>query len=195
MIMTKEEFWKWFDANKLSLENFIAGKIQDDDIYEDLSERLKQYSEYLIPELTINEDNKFVLVISCDGIKQGIPFAEAITENIREFENWVVLKYRQPGPMEFIPVNGLNLKRSSILLEWRKTASQKYFLTFYIKGFSPHNKNYEIGTLLHLDHTIGEYNAMTRVEGVEIKKLDLVYSEKGLYTLDDLKTELDNNFN
>ncbi|HSZ84385.1 MAG TPA: hypothetical protein VK787_00050 [Puia sp.] len=64
--MTKEDFWNWFDTNKVSLENFISEKNQDYDIYETLSEKLKQYCEFLIPELTINEENKFVLVISCD---------------------------------------------------------------------------------------------------------------------------------
>lgn len=191
--MTKEDFWNWFDTNKYSLENFLSEKTRDYTIYEDLSEKLSRYSQYLIPELTINTDKRFVLVISCDGIKQGIPFAETLTENLKEFDNWVIVKYRQPSPMEFIPVNGLKLKRSSIFLEWRKTSSQKYFLTFYVKGFSSYNRNYEMCTLLHMDHTIGEYNAMTRVDGIEIKKLGLFQSKKGLSTLDDFKIELDNN--
>ncbi|MEI9807993.1 MAG: hypothetical protein WDO16_09025 [Bacteroidota bacterium] len=192
--MTKEDFWSWFNKNKASLEKFISEKNQSYDIYEALSEKLSQYSEYLIPELTINEDNKFVLVISCDGVKSGIPFVEALTDNIHNFSNWIILKYRQPGPMELIPVNDLTLNRNSIFVEWRKTPSEKYFLTFYVKGFSVHNNNYEIGTLLHMDHTIGEYNAMTRIEGVEIKKLSLFQSKKGLSSLDDLKMELDKNF-
>ncbi|HSZ84384.1 MAG TPA: hypothetical protein VK787_00045 [Puia sp.] len=128
-------------------------------------------------------------------MKQGIPFAEAPTENLRKFDNWLILKFRQPGSMEFIPVNGLNLERSSIFLKWEKTLSQKYFIAFYVKGFSSNNKNYETGTLLHMDHTIGEYNAMTRVEGVEIKKLGLFQSKNNLKTLEDLKIEMENHLN
>jgi len=45
-----------------------------------------------------------------------------------------------------------------------------------------------------MDHTIGELNAMTRIEGVEIKKLGLFQSKKELKTLDELKIELDENF-
>jgi hypothetical protein len=192
--MTKDDFWNWFDNNKTSLESLISEKTQDYKIYEELSDRLIQYNEFLIPEITINEEDKFVLVISCDGIRQGIPFVEAITENLRKFDNWVILKFRQPAPMELIPLNDLNLKRTSILLEWEKTPSKKYFITFYIKGFSSHNKNYKMATLLHMDHTIGEYNAMTQIEGVEMKSLGLFQSKKGLSTLDDLKRELDSNF-
>ena len=64
--MTKESFWEWFDNNKNSIENFISSEHTDYSIYETLSDKLKQYSEFLIPELTMTEDNKFVLVISCD---------------------------------------------------------------------------------------------------------------------------------
>jgi len=191
--MTKEDFWNWFDNNKTALENLISEKTQDYTVYETLSEKLAQYNEFLIPEITINEENKFVLIISCDGMKEGIPFAEALTENSKKFDNWVVVKFRQPAPMELIPLNGLILKRSSIFLEWEKTNSQKYFIRFYVKGYSLSNKNYGLATLLHMDHTIGEYNAMTQIEGVEIKKLGLFQSKKGLKTLDDLKLELENN--
>jgi hypothetical protein len=190
--MTKEDFWNWFDQNKQLLEKMITDRSQDYTIYEELSAQLSQYSKHLIPELTMTTDNKFVLVISCDGMKEGTPFAELLTENIKEFDNWVVVKYRQPDPMESIPINGITLKLGSIFLTWKKTSSQKYFLTFYLKGFSLYNKNYEIATLLHMDHTIGEYNAMTRIEGVEIKKMGLFQSKKGLCTLADFKKELDN---
>jgi hypothetical protein len=192
--MTKEDFWNWFDNNKTLLETFISKEPRDYAIYEALSDNLKHYSEFLIPELTMTEDNKFVFVISCDGIKQGIPFAERLTENLKSFDNWEIQTYRQPGPMEVIPVNGLDLKRSNILLEWRKTSSGKYYITFFVKGFSSNDPNYEIGTLLHMDHTIGEYNSMTKIEGVTIKKLGLLQSKKDLKTLDELKIDLDKNF-
>jgi hypothetical protein len=191
--MTKESFWEWFENNKNSIENFILSEHANYSIYDILSDKLKQYSEFLVPELTMTEDNNFVLVISCDGIK-GIPFANKLVKNMKPIENWTVTVFRQPGPMECIPVNGLNLYRSNIFLQWQKSSSQKYFLTFYVKGFSSHDPNYEIATLLHMDHTIGEFNAMTRIEGVEIKKLGLFQSKNELKTLDELKSELDGNF-
>lgn len=188
--MTKENFWEWFDKNKAALEIFISSEQRDFTVYETLSENLKQYSEFLIPELTKTENNEFVLIISCDGIKEGIPYAEKLTENLKKFENWEIQTFRQPGGMEMIPVNGLNLKRNDIYLEWKKTSSGNYHLTFFVRGLSPHDSNYELGTLLHMDHTIGEYNAMTKIEGVAIKKLGFFQSKKDLKTLDDLKVEL-----
>ncbi len=192
--MTKEDFWNWFDNHRSALEDLISEKTKDYEVYENLSEQLLKYNEFLIPEITRNELNEFVLVISCDGMKQGIPFVEKLTEDLKTFDNWVILKFRQQGPMEVIPVNGLILKRRNIFLQWQKMPSQKYYLTFYVKGFSFSNPAYEIGTLLHLDHTIGEYNAMTRIEGAEMKKLGWFQSKKELRTLDELLVELENEF-
>jgi hypothetical protein len=44
------------------------------------------------------------------------------------------------------------------------------------------------------DHTIGEYNSMTRIEKVEIKKLQPFKSKKGFITFDDFRMELENDF-
>jgi hypothetical protein len=41
-----------------------------------------------------------------------------------------------------------------------------------------------------LDHTIGEYDAMTKVEGVKFERLGLFQSKQGLKTLDDLKADI-----
>src|SRR5437868_9380152 len=164
--MIAEEFWNWFDENKSLLEDLISGANSDYEIYETLSDKLEKYSEFLIPELTKNEKNNFVLVISCDGNRNGIEFANSLTQNLRKFENWDIVKFRQPGPMEFIPLYNVNFSRSNIFLKWEKS-SNKYYITFFVKNYFSSNPDYEISTLLHMDHTIGEYNSMAKIYGAE----------------------------
>ena len=190
MQTTKEEFWNWFDENKTSLEVFISEGQRSYEIYEQLSDKLNGYSEFLIPELTMDKEDRFILVISCDGMKQGIPDVEALTENVRIFDNWVIVKYRQPSPMKRIPFGGVSLKRKNIYLTWSETVSNKYQIVFFVRGYNEQNQHYEGATILHMDHSIGEYNAMTRIEGVTIKKLGLWQSKKDLKTLDDLAVAL-----
>jgi len=190
MQTTKEEFWNWFDKNKTSLEVFISEGQRSYEIYEQLSDKLNGYSEFLIPELTMDKEDRFILVVSCDGVKQGIPFAEALTEGVKDFENWKIVKYRQPSPMKRIPFGGIRLKRKDIYLTWNEPVAGKYHIIFFVKGHNEQNQHYEGATLLHMDHTIGEYNAMTRIEGVTIKRLGLWQSKKGLKTLDDLAVAL-----
>jgi len=191
--MTKEEFWTWFKANKTGIQEFILKEPRNYDIYEELTNTLKEYNELLIPELTMSVNDKFILVISCDGIRDGIPSVQSLTEGIEPIENWEIQKFRQPGPMEFIPVNGHRVKRSSIYIKWKQTTSQKYDITLVINSVPTGGNTDEIAAFLHLDHTIGEYNSMTRIEGIEVKRLGFFQSKKGLKTLDEFKIELDNN--
>lgn len=189
--MTKEEFWYWFDQNKKALEQFMLSNSRDYEIYNAFSAKLNEYNEYLIPELTMTKEKRFVLIISCDGMKEGIPFAEALTDNPGQYENWDIVTYRQPAPMELIPIGGIILKRKNIFLQWEQHPSGNYSLNFYVKGYSYADTNYCSAVILHMDHTIGEYNAMTRIEGIEIKRLGLFQSKRGLKTLDDLREELE----
>jgi hypothetical protein len=53
------------------------------------------------------------------------------------------------------------------------------------------NQTQQSGAILHLDHTIGEYNAMTKIQNVKFKSLWPFQSKDGLKTLDDLKVEMD----
>lgn len=116
--MSKDDFWLWFGQNKNALEDFLSQGTNDYTIYESLSEKLKQFNEFLIPELTLDNEGHFILIISCDGMKQGIPFVEKLTQGIQRYSNWVIVKYRQAGPMKVIPLDGLNLKRKDIYLTW-----------------------------------------------------------------------------
>lgn len=192
--MTKEDFWKWFEGNRGAIEHFILERTTDYSIYEMLSEKLNQYSEFLIPELTQTESNQLVFVISCDGDREGIPFVEELANNAKISGNWLVVKYRQPGPMELIPFNGLNLKRREIFLTWDQSSSKKHEITFYVRGYTPQDSRYQAATILHLDHTIGEYNAMTRIAKISFRRIGIFQSTKNLKTLDDLKAELDERF-
>jgi hypothetical protein len=192
--MTKEVFWNWFDEHKNLLELLVREEYDDYDLYEELSAQLQEYNEFLIPEITINENNDFVLIISCDGNAKGIPFVNELTQDIKKFERWEIVKFRQPGAMEFIPLNGKDFKRRNIFLKWDKLASGKYYINFFIKQYSQSNPDYEISTLLHMDHTIGEYNSMTKIEGIKMNKLGFFQSKKGLKDLDDLYLEIQKNF-
>jgi len=192
--MTEEDFWTWFETNKTTIENLFDGKNEDHEIYKTPSENLNHYSEFLIPEITKKENNQLVLVISCDGVKKGIPFVESLTNNIRQFDNWRVQKYRNPDPVDLIPINGLSIKRNKIFITWNELPLKKYHVIFHTKVYSLKDIRYKAGTVLHLQNTIGELNSMTRIESVEFKNLPIFQSTKSLKTLDDLKIEIDKNF-
>ena len=66
--LTKEEkFWKYFDQNKKSLEEFINSDLSDYTAYNKLTDEIHKYSDLIFPEVTQNSDDKFVLIITPDG--------------------------------------------------------------------------------------------------------------------------------
>jgi len=148
------------------------------------------FNEHLVPEITGGKKNGYTLIINCDGFRQGIPAVEGLTEGVSEYGHWKIVKYRQPGAMEFIPINGHKVRRKYILLTWDKTSAGNFDLTFHLR-WPQNSQSYRTGAILHLDHTIGEYAAMIRIEGVKFKNLGLFQAKKGLKTLDDLKAEID----
>jgi len=188
--MTKQEFWQYFEEHMSALEQFISSNVHDYTIYNEISDKLRQYDEHLIPEITMDGQGRFVLVLSCDGDREGMPALEHLAENLKDYPNWKIVKYRQPGPMKFIPLYGRKIMRKDILLSWNRTRDGHYQLTFYLKWHYD-RKLYEAGAVLHLDHTIGEYNSMTLVEEIEFKRIGCFEKISGLKILDDLRDEID----
>jgi hypothetical protein len=187
--MTNQEFWKSFEANMPALEQLIDGESNDYAAYNALSADLREFSELLIPEIT-KQKKVYILIMSCDGIREGIPWVEKLTADVKDYPNWQIVKFRQPNSMRYIPINGIKVHRSAIWLDWEKTPDNKYNLTFFPKWYSG-NGTYQKGAMLHLDHSIGEYNVMTRIEAIEFKRLGLFQSKGDLKTFDDLKIEMD----
>jgi len=188
--MGKAEFWNWFEENLNQLEYFMISKSQDYTIYDELTEKLQDYNELLIPELYIDEYDKFVLIISCDGVREGIPAVENLMENIKSYEGWTIRKFRSQTDFKTIPYRGVNLNKKDILLKWEANEDGKFDLDIFIIGFHLLNDDLKAATFLHLDHCIGEYNMMTRIGYVEISMLGFFQSKKGLRNLNDLKLHL-----
>jgi hypothetical protein len=173
-----------------ALEELITGRTGDYGAYNALSDDLRAFNELLVPEITMDTDNRYVLLISCDGCRQGSPAVEELTDDVDVYPNWKIVKYRQPGAMKFIPLKGQKVYRKDILISWEKTPDGQYDLIFHLKWYLS-NQTQKTGAILHLDHTIGEYDAMTRVRNVEFRSRGIFRSKVRLKTLDDLKAEMD----
>ena len=75
-------------------------------------------------------------------------------------------------------------------LFWEKQPNDHYNLTFHLKWYQ-NNQTQQTGAILHLDHTISEYDAMTRIHSLQFKSRGILSSKDSLKTLDDLKAEMD----
>lgn len=184
--ISETEFWNWFIDNKPALVNFIKSGSNDYTLYNTLTEKLKLYNEEIFPEITINSKDEFVLIISCGGIKAGIPYVNRLCDAAPDITNCIIQKFRQPGHITELNFNGLTFSSDEIKIKPTNNGG-KFDIEVYIKGFSSNDNRYGNLAFLYLDHFIGEYNVMTKIGEIEFKKLGLFTKRQGLISLDELK--------
>jgi len=185
-VMKESVFWNWFLSNKKMIEDFISSDHRDDYTpYETLTAKIKEYHPDVIPELTINKANDFVLIISCDGIRSGMQAVENLFAAAPQIDQWVIQKFRQPGAIIHLNFKGLFFKAEDI--------KAKYFLNdgqvdiqLYIKGYTESDPRYKSLAFLYLDHLIGEYLTMTKIGAIDFKKIGLFTSTTDMKTLPEL---------
>jgi len=171
--ITHQEFWKWFIDNKLKLEKFIDSDHNDYTIYNKLTEQIKKYDQHLFPELTKTEDNKYVLIITPDGIKAGIEPTKKLAENHPQIDSWVIKKFRQPSDDINLNFNGIEYASSDIeILAEVVREEEKVDINIFVRNMNKDEKKYQTLAFLYLDHILGEFNSITKVRYIDFHNLD-----------------------
>jgi len=176
----KKEFWNWFVSNKSELEKFIKSDNRDYAIYKQLTSKLQEFNTLLAPEITIDKDDNFVLIITPDGIKKGIEPTEEIVDAAPHLDNWIVKKFRQPSDRTGINFKGFELDFSDIkILRKFDLEAEHVNIAVCIKDYDKNDKRYLAAGFLCLDHILGEFNVLTRVNEIDFtdwKQLDNIES-------------------
>ena len=161
---SKEDiFWSWVVKNKSKLEEFIHSDFNDYRIYNSLTKELKKYNKLLFPEMTV-EDNKIVLILTPDGMSDGIKPIQKLYNAKPEIDNWIVKKFRQPKDDVEMNFQDIAYKPSDIkILSQLNEQEEKVDVIIYIKNMNLDPKGYQTLAFLYLDHILGEFNTITRV--------------------------------
>ena len=184
--MTEKQFWNWFQDNKIKLEEFIRSNSNDYSLYTELTNQLKAYNENVIPELTIDTSDNHVLIISCDGRRDGIEYVERLYDAKPPIDKWVVQKYRAPGHVIELNYGGLEFKSNDVRVRYF-LANDFYNIELFIKGYNDSDDRYKSLAFLYLDHLVGEYNVMTKIGDIEFKKLGFFTSTSDKVTLQEFR--------
>lgn len=187
----KTKFWNWFLKNQSKLEEFIRTKNSDYSIYNKLTKRLKKFDELLFPEITIDKDNDYVLIITPDGISKGINSTKEIVAAAPKIENWKIKKFRQPSDTFTTNFNGLEFDYEDIKI-WRvfNLEREKVDIAVLIKDFDKNDTRFMNLGFLYLDHILGEFNVMTRVGAIEFMSWEQLKEEIESIDLITLRNEI-----
>jgi len=164
-------FWEWFFDNKTKIEDFMDSDFSDYTIYHKLREKIKIYNSILIPELT-KEENKFVLIISPGGIKEGIEPTKKLYKNRPKLENWIIKKYRQPSDKILLNFEGIEYPSNHIEIIAEFNQEEKVDIKVFIKNMDKDERRYKTLAFLYLDHILGEFNTIMKVRYIDFLHLD-----------------------
>jgi hypothetical protein len=169
----EQEFWNWFMTNKKRIEDFVDSDHSDYSVYELLTNKMRAYHDEIVPELTKTEDDKYVLIITPDGIKEGIEPTKALAAAKPEIENWIVEKFRQPCDEITLELNGLTYPSSDIeIIPQIDREKEIVHLDVFIRNMNSDTKKYQNLAFLYLDHILGEFNLLTKVGYIEFHHID-----------------------
>lgn len=186
---TKEQkFWDWFIKNKVGLEKFITSDLTDYRLYNRLTREIKKCNPLLFPEMTISKDNKFVLIITPDGMRDGIVPTQNLFDKKPEVGNWIIKKFRQPLDTVELNFDGIEYSLSEIKVEhYVDYDREKVDIQVFVKGFDEKDTRMESLAWLYLDHVLGEYNTITKVGAVIFSDWKNVEKENDLLSLFELR--------
>ncbi|TPN86838.1 hypothetical protein [Aquimarina algicola] len=172
---TKEEkFWNWVSENKVELENFINSNHEDYTIYNQLTSEMKKYNSVLFPEMTLTEKNEVVLIITPDGMSEGILPTEKLYDSKPKLDNWIIKKFRQASDETKLNYDGIEYPSSDIKIIPRLDKEQgKVNIQVYIRNMNSDVKKHQALSFLYLDHILGEYNTITKVGYIDFYHLEM----------------------
>ena len=189
----KQAFWAWFLTHKKELENFIDDPNRDYAIYHHMTSELQKFSELLYPEITINND-KYVLIITPNGIADGIEPTREIVAEAPVLENWEIIRFRQPMDEVSLEFDGLNYESDDIeILPEIDESKDKVNIILFIRNMNKDARKYQTLAFLYMDHILGEFNSITKVGYIDFQHLDANQGVKDSIRLLELRKLIEDN--
>jgi hypothetical protein len=187
----EESFWKWFENNS---DRLLASKNEAEQISEELTYELKKVNSNLVYEMAaIKIGVKTEFTISADGNKTAIDAVNKLYEKRPILKDWEIKAFRQRNNVIF------NFEMNDLIINGDKTKyllakdqdSQKIGILLFFTNFTEDKRQiFERAANIFLDGIIGEYDAMTKIEFVEVSGYDSQYFSDS-HPIEELPKEFD----
>lgn len=183
-----EKFWSWFKDNQVRIEKFVDSDHSEYSVYNTLTKEIKKYNDYLFPELTKTEDDQYVLIITPDGMKDGVKPTQDLFNACPEVKGWVIKKFRQPCDKITLNIDGLEYPSPDIEIHPEIDHDKEQVdIQVFIRNMSSDVKKHQQLAFLYLDHILGEFNTITKVGYIDFHNLEKDKSVKDSINLLDLR--------
>ncbi|MGB6150454.1 MAG: hypothetical protein WBG48_00560 [Pricia sp.] len=188
-ITPEKKFWNWILENKDGLKKFIASDHSDLRIYNKLTKEMQKYNSLLFPEMTMTKDNECVLIITPDGMPEGVSPTQKLYSEKPEIKNWIIKKFRQPTDESDLNYNGIAFPSSDVrILPIEKDLEKGIIhIKVFVRNLDSDLQNYRTLAWLYLNHILGEFNTITKVGVLEFLNLEKDIDVKGAISILELR--------
>ncbi len=191
MISKEKIFWEWFTINHKKIEEFITNR-EDYSIYTELTEKVKEYHNLLNPELTQDEEGFYNLIITPDGIREGVEPTTKLVYSAPEIEEWKFFRLRQPKDKFGLRINEVDVNIPDIKIVRKLDIENKSVdIIVCFKDYVEENDDFKTVGFLMLDHVVGEINVMTRIDSIDFLNWEDLKEENDTFTLLELRKEIE----
>ena len=169
----EEKFWNWVTRNKIELEDFISSDQEDYTIYNQLTKEMKRYNSVLFPEMTVSENDEVVMIITPDGMPEGVLPTEKLYDSRPDLNNWIIKKFRQSTDEIGLNYDGIEYPSSDIeVIPELDKERGKINIKVFIRNMNFDTNKHQTLSFLYLDHILGEYNTITKVGYIDFYHLE-----------------------
>lgn len=166
----EKKFWEWFSTS--SNDYFLHLEDKHKEWFPILDKELHKVAKNLTYQFSpIKQNGKREFVISADGQKELIPDILSLVSASPKLERWEIIPFRQrQQELPVIEIEKFKVSPDDIYFEAR-VVNNKISITLFVKNYIP-KKEYLGAIFIILDSAIGEYDAMTQIDSLEVKVLD-----------------------
>ncbi|MFK7758823.1 MAG: hypothetical protein AB8C13_02620 [Phycisphaerales bacterium] len=158
-------FWDWFIKSNLletSGEEFI----------EQISPQLGKIHEVLVAEVGPVGQSPRELIISSDGIREGIVHVERLADSAPDLDDWKITRFRLPLPnYETIGIRFGDVHRNPQELMYTLHENGSLFDIDIYASWCEETAPPDIAIFIFLDKAIGEYNVMCRIGEIRLNPM------------------------
>jgi hypothetical protein len=193
IVKSKEKiFWDWFENNYKNVEKFLNSSREDYSIFNELTEKVKEYNELLNPEITRDGNGFYCLIITPDGIREGVEPTTKIVYSAPDIEGWKFFRFRQAKDIFGIKINEVEVDIPDIKIIRKIDLENKGVdIIVCFKDYEDANNDFKTVGFLMLDHVVGEINMLARVDAVDFLSWDDIPKEDEVVTLLELRKEIE----
>lgn len=181
-------FWQWFEESQQTYYKLPGDQLEN--LFDQLEKKLHKVNKELVFEFSAElVGGKREFIISADGMEEAFPSVIELVDKAPELQSFDIIAFRQPSEENFdVSIDGITLTTEQVYFDYvYNPETELVDLKLFIEDFDPDIMAYDQAVFIMMDSILGEYDAATKVDSIELHKLR---RKERLYPITELRKKV-----